>query len=373
VASVPPRTHELDSLHRISFFLMSFKVTHIMLLSAIISTTIVAWTFGIQTTSSPTRAVKQHGDTWEEFVDRIPNIYKEECMRVLRGEDGGFAQAKQDWYLYHNYFKHVPWGGGFYIDVGANEAEKISSTLFFDKCLGWEGLCIEMQPDLADKLRSKRSCQVVQTCVSSDDTTSFRIDGVGAGAHITRASATEGGLRCATLDSILEIARVKRAEFVSMDIEGQERNALRCFPFAKFDIRVWIIETNKSPTESRVIDLIMLRNGYIMSQLLLNTKPGYDIGRGGFLDTVYERRGSVHVLPGGTPLQTSTDEKFKALTPFSEAARHSWRVQGIARFEHAEMPWARCIDDQHDVNADFGEPERRVAARFGHTSPLHRK
>jgi hypothetical protein len=49
--------------------------------------------------------------------------------------------------LFHNYFKHL--GAqyrGVYVDVGSNHPTELSNTAFFDKCLGWRGVCIEPQP-----------------------------------------------------------------------------------------------------------------------------------------------------------------------------------------------------------------------------------
>ena len=43
-----------------------------------------------------------------------------------------FAQAWQDWVIFHNIFRHrVRWGGGSYVDFGTNDPEIISNTLFF--------------------------------------------------------------------------------------------------------------------------------------------------------------------------------------------------------------------------------------------------
>ena len=35
---------------------------------------------------------------------------------------------------------------GFYIDIGAFHPFKLSNTVFFDQCLGWEGICVEPNP-----------------------------------------------------------------------------------------------------------------------------------------------------------------------------------------------------------------------------------
>jgi hypothetical protein len=41
---------------------------------------------------------------------------------------------------------------GFYVDIGANDGKFISNTYCFEK-LGWEGICIEPQPDIFEELK----------------------------------------------------------------------------------------------------------------------------------------------------------------------------------------------------------------------------
>lgn len=61
-----------------------------------------------------------------------------------RFKDKG-GQANQDIFLFQNLFRHWPMTGrkGFYVEAGANDPLYLSTSLFFDKCLGWDGLCVE--------------------------------------------------------------------------------------------------------------------------------------------------------------------------------------------------------------------------------------
>jgi hypothetical protein len=76
--------------------------------------------------------------------------YQDYCSKVLNGEKtpGLGAQYSQDVFLCHSLFKTWAVQGrkGFYVESGANDPEAISSSLFFDKCLCWQGLCVEPQP-----------------------------------------------------------------------------------------------------------------------------------------------------------------------------------------------------------------------------------
>ena len=50
-----------------------------------------------------------------------------------------------------------------YADVAANHFKRISNTYFYDRCLGWRGLCVEPNPRYHADLREKRSCELVPT------------------------------------------------------------------------------------------------------------------------------------------------------------------------------------------------------------------
>ena len=65
------------------------------------------------------------------------------------------ACGAQDLFLFRNYFALLTLSGrkGFYVDSGANDARHLSNTFFFDKCLGWEGLCIEPMEQYHKELR----------------------------------------------------------------------------------------------------------------------------------------------------------------------------------------------------------------------------
>lgn len=102
-------------------------------------------------------------DEVEAILLKVEPEFQEQCRKILEGKSKSFSQIYQDWFLYHNFFSHVPYGGGFYVDIGANQPLAHSNTLFFDKCLGWKGLCWEPNPAL-HPLFANRSCSLVPHC-----------------------------------------------------------------------------------------------------------------------------------------------------------------------------------------------------------------
>jgi hypothetical protein len=89
-------------------------------------------------------------ESWLSGFKAADPAYQDYCMAVLVNsttfKDKG-GQASQDIFLFRNLFKFWPQEGrkGFYVEAGANDPLYLSNTLFFDKCLGWDGLCVEPQ------------------------------------------------------------------------------------------------------------------------------------------------------------------------------------------------------------------------------------
>jgi hypothetical protein len=108
----------------------------------------------IQHQGSPSTADQQQLDkaytAWLATFKAADAAYQDYCMQVLvnstRFKDKG-GQANQDIFLFQNLYRYWPMQGrrGFYAESGANDPLYLSTSLFFDKCLGWAGLCVEPQ------------------------------------------------------------------------------------------------------------------------------------------------------------------------------------------------------------------------------------
>ena len=230
-----------------------------------------------------------------EYMPHIAPEWRKPCGAMLRGEAFSFAQGWQDWVLYHQYFKgeRRKWGQGFYVDIGTNHATDISNTLFFDKCLGWRGVCFEPQEQYHDLIRRKRGCKLIPHCVlgkaaavkGSHSGVSFHVD-------VVDASDTSGSMRCVGLDDVIAELGESTVDIVSIDIEGNEPAVLRCFPFEQHHVSFWLVEVNKH--DLRQVDLFFHRHGYASVETFLNkasTSVNY------WIDTLYARTGVPRVYP----------------------------------------------------------------------------
>ena len=95
--------------------------------------------------------------------------YHDWCLDSMKGSKPAASQDTQDVFVWRNLFldRTIRGERGFYVDSGANDYRKLSNTFFFDKCLGWDGLCVEADPQYHAGIRAHRSCKLVPQCISN--------------------------------------------------------------------------------------------------------------------------------------------------------------------------------------------------------------
>ena len=182
----------------------------------------------------------------------------EECLQASESQWG------QDFFVYVNFFNtsELRVGGGFYVDVGANMPYVLSNTWFLDMCLGWKGVCIEANRELAEVLRGTRSCIVVEDCVAaevadlhfntpgrwhelgyiSEGNAAHELHKLPSGGSITTEART-----CLPLSDILgreEYDVPARIQYMDIDIEGYEMEALAGLNLERYHVDVVSIENS---------------------------------------------------------------------------------------------------------------------------------
>ena len=154
------------------------------------------------------------------------------------------SQFGQDEYIYHNGL--LPSNNGFYIELGAYHPIKYSNTAFLDKCRGWKGLCIDMNPFHAGEFAKERTCEFINTCVAVNRSYAdyyLQDNDLADGKEGTSRS------KCQPFSAILNQSGVQSVDFLSIDIEGGEMGALTTFPFDRIQPAVILIETWRSGKE----------------------------------------------------------------------------------------------------------------------------
>lgn len=173
------------------------------------------------------------------------------------------GQVGQDKYLNENYFHNKK--NGVFIDIGAYDGITHSNTYFFEKDLGWCGICFEPKSSVFAQLTAVRDCLCINACVGETDGTLDFIEVSGAPEMLSgpaksydprhferlkREVARDGGsitikkVPCVPLNKILDQYAISVVDFLSLDTEGSELEILRSIDFNKVYIYAIAVENN---------------------------------------------------------------------------------------------------------------------------------
>ncbi len=164
--------------------------------------------------------------------------------------------------------------GGYFIDLAANDAVRISNTYALETSLDWNGLCIEPNPVYWTAL-SYRKCHVVAAIVGNKtmEEVSFLF---------SRGKPPKGGIvgnqfdnkqdkydearprfTVSLLDVFQKFQVPKTIDYISLDVEGAEDLVLSAFPFNLYRFNVMTVER---PNEK--LSSILAANGYLKLKTL---------------------------------------------------------------------------------------------------------
>ena len=187
------------------------------------------------------------------------------CVERLRYSKAGYLQ---DLYVSH---KLRGAKDGFFVEFGAADGILLSNTYYLEKHLGWDGILAEPLPDWNHKLLTTRAASVDNRCVWSESgkTLEFRlsmhpelssIKGFGetdSNAEARLANSRIFEVETISLNDLLAAYDAPRTiDFLSIDTEGSELEILRAFDFARYQVRVLIVEHNYTETREPLRELI---------------------------------------------------------------------------------------------------------------------
>ncbi|MBT3434532.1 MAG: FkbM family methyltransferase [Nitrospinaceae bacterium] len=194
-----------------------------------------------------------------------------------------FSQAGQDKYIAESLLDSKR--EGVFVEIGAFDGVRGSNCLYFEKFLGWQGLIVEPDANLADTIRGHRTgayeCAALSDADGEEDFVAVEAGFLQMGGllrfydeEILNANVRSNPghreairkipvLRLATL---LERHSIKDVDYCSIDVEGAEEGVLSGFDFSKFNIHVLSVENN-GHTEGAVT-AIMKKNGYKLETIL---------------------------------------------------------------------------------------------------------
>lgn len=232
-----------------------------------------------------------------------------------------YSQCQQDKIIHEDYFRDYQ--SGVFVDIGAHNGITFSNSYFFEKELGWTGICVEPIPEIFKELVANRKCICIQGCITdySGDGKFFRVKSPSTPVemlsglmqkynptHFNRMKlelSQSGGtlniidVKCYLLNDILKQNGISHINLLSIDTEGGEFEILSSIDFSKYKIDVITVEDNYN--DPRFIPFLKEKGfnfvKYIEQQDLLFVNKNFN----------------PHEKSANTSYELSSDSKSKSL------------------------------------------------------------
>lgn len=212
----------------------------------------------------------------KNLFDNYKNIKKNENEHIY------YAGNKIDEFLSTYIFKQHK--NGYFVDVGANDGVTINNTLFFEKYYNWSGINVEPLDEPYNKLIINRPNSInLNLAIDNKDGETEFIYNTGYTEMISGLKKTydprhfnrltnelhaNGGtstlkiVKTKTLKTIFRENCITHINYLSIDVEGGEKNVLESIDFNDVFIDVISFEDNFSDVTKGVIKF-MEENNYI--------------------------------------------------------------------------------------------------------------
>jgi len=180
-------------------------------------------------------------------------LYAGHSALYTPGSDGTYSQNYQDLWVVALAKANgwdSPGAGGFFLDVGAFNGIWCSNTVLLEEVLDWNGVCVEPYP----RDFEGRRCALVQKAIGS---TAGKIVSM-TGSMQTRTVVEEAGgdIETTSFEALLGEFRPDGGlvHFMSLDVEGFELAALSTFPWERWTVGAFIVESPSPETKRLLFD-----------------------------------------------------------------------------------------------------------------------
>lgn len=206
-------------------------------------------------------------DPLKNFNEKKLRLRSPECItytNTLNNKQKLFSQYGQDIVLYEIFKDYYH---GNFLDLAACWPKRLSNTYWLEKCMNWEGNCIEADSRKIVDLLKERTCKVIPECVTETVQQVSFGDSEITGINKINKGDVKGAvtLTCKPLDSLLnKYGSNKRIDYMSLDIEGSEPHALKTL--GKYTVDVITIELahlRKDKVKIDVVEQFLFENDYI--------------------------------------------------------------------------------------------------------------
>lgn len=157
---------------------------------------------------------------------------------------------------------------GYYVDIGSADGVIHSNSYVLDR-MGWKGICVDPFPTNM----GGRTCQMIKQPVfnTSGQKVSFRDAGENGGIATTldrskeiAASAPLVDFITISIDDLLQKGNApKHIDYMSIDVEGAEFEALQGLSFDKYQVDAITIEHNDEKQKRESIRQLLESKGYV--------------------------------------------------------------------------------------------------------------
>jgi FkbM family methyltransferase len=164
------------------------------------------------------------------------------------------GQAGQDYWVIGEVFDEKR--GGYFVDVGAHDGLELSNTFLLEKRYGWNGVCVEANPETFERLTANRSAECVNACLADKPgTVQFSMNAMHSG--IVGVTDEELGevvnVEAQTLDNVLEACNApSRIDYLSVDVEGAEDQVFAGFDLESRDVTCLTVERPSDDLRKRL-------------------------------------------------------------------------------------------------------------------------
>jgi len=184
------------------------------------------------------------------------------------------SQFGEDREVYRSFFSRPQFRNGFYVELGAADGIENSNTKFFQDFLGWHGLLIEPVPEQFEKLKLNRPQNILVNAAVSEKEGDVEFLGVGCTAGMVHTMAAghreiyhPKGSRSFLVKGIpflkiLSQCEVRSIDFLSIDLEGGELEALNTFDW-DIPVHAIVIELDgRDLSKDEACRRLLITHGY---------------------------------------------------------------------------------------------------------------
>ena len=166
---------------------------------------------------------------------------------------------------------------GFFIEIGAYDGVTLSNTYTLEKDFGWDGICVECNPDIVPQLRQNRKCAIEENPVTHMSGIKFPFYSHAADPALSRLAPAGYAVDLATgeqfqaqyilntvdMDTLLKKHNAPiDIDYISVDTEGAELGIISTFDFKKYNVSCWTVEHNNERDRTTFVGNFFYFQGY---------------------------------------------------------------------------------------------------------------